>query len=144
VCPTGAIEATKVSDAAMAHRASDEALAVLEPPSTPSFKPGLSTRPRVYYRNLYRHNQCFIGGAVSAVIAGRSECVEGVSVTLHHGGTMLAQASTDTFGEFRFDRLAPNSGEYAIDIAHPTHGKTTVRAALATDSLNLGELRLTL
>jgi Fe-S-cluster-containing dehydrogenase component len=138
VCPTGAMEAAKVSDAAMAHRVKNEALDVLEPPSNPELK----TQPRVYYRNLYRHDQCFLGGAVSALIAGRPECIEGASVALHHAGTMVAQASTDAFGEFRFDRLVPNSGEYVIEIAHPTHGRTTVRATLTTDSLNLGELCL--
>ena len=29
-------------------------------------KPELGTKPRVYYRNLWRYSKCFIGGSVAA------------------------------------------------------------------------------
>lgn len=135
VCPTSAIEAAKLSDEDMAHRAKEQGLAVL--------KPELNARPRVYYRNLYRYTHCFIGGAVSAVIEGRPECVEGASVRLRHAGNVVAQLSTDAFGEFRFDELAPDSGEFAIELDHPIHGSATAHANLCGESLNLGEIRLT-
>lgn len=134
VCPTNAFEAVKVSDEAMAQRVRVESLEVL--------KPELNTRPRVYYRNLQRYTTCFVGGAVSAAIEGRTECVEAAKVSLRHAGSVVAQLSTDAFGEFRFDALAPNSGEYEIGIEHPVHGAATVNATLVDASLNLGEIRL--
>jgi hypothetical protein len=134
VCPTSVFEAVKISDAEMSRRASSEQLAVL--------KPELNTLPRVYYRNLYRYDRCFIAGAVSAVVDERIECVEGATVTLHHGGAVVAQAVTDSFGEFRFDNRGENSGDYELTITHPLHGTTTARATLGADSLNLGEIRL--
>ncbi len=57
-CPTGAMRAIKIDDDEMARIARDEGL---EP-----MKPELGTRPRVYYRNLWRYTKCFIGGTVSA------------------------------------------------------------------------------
>lgn len=134
VCPTNVFEAVKVSDQAMAQRATAESLEVL--------KPELNTRPRVYYRNLQRYTKCFVGGAVSAVIEGRIECIEAASVSLRHGGSVVAQTSTDAFGEFRFEELAPNSGEYQVEIEHAIHGTAAVYAKLAEESLNLGEIRL--
>lgn len=134
VCPTSAIESAKISDEAMTKRAKDEGLAVL--------LPDLKTRPRVYYRNLHRYTHCFIGGAVFVVIDGRTECLERATVSLRHGGAIVAGVSTDGFGEFRFDGLAPDSGEYEIEIAHPDHGIATIRAHVKDESLNLGEIEL--
>lgn len=134
VCPTSVYEAVKISDEAMAQRAKNEQLEVL--------RPELNTKPRVYYRNLYRYAKCFIGGAVSAAIDGRSECVENANVMLRQNGKVVAQTNSDAFGEFRFDTLAPHSGEYEVEIAHPAHGKAAARATLDEQSLNLGEIRL--
>ena len=134
VCPTNVFEAVKVSDQAMAQRARAENLEVLNLQ--------LDTRPRVYYRNLQRYTKCFVGGAVSAVIEGRTECVEGASVSLSRAGSIVAQASTDAFGEFRFEGLAPNSGEYEIKVEHAIHGSAVARATLCEESLNLGEISL--
>jgi hypothetical protein len=134
VCPTGALQSAKISDADMRRRAAAEQLEVL--------KPELGTRPRVHYRNLYRFTHCFIGGAATIVIDGRSECVEGATVTLRRAECVIAKARTDSFGEFRFDRLPPGGGEYDIDISHPSHGRASRRARLGEESLNLGEIEL--
>lgn len=134
VCPTSVFEAVKISDEAMAQRAKEEQLEVL--------RPELNTKPRVYYRNLYRYAKCFIGGAVSAVIDGHIECVENADVSLRQTGKVVAQTRSDAFGEFRFDKLAPNSGDYEIEIAHSTLGRAAARTALNAESVNLGELRL--
>lgn len=135
VCPTRAIEAVKVSDEEMGQRAARERLEVL--------KPELKTRPRVYYGNLHRYQKCFIGGAVCAVVEGRMECVDDARVSLRQGGNAIEQRSTDAFGEFRFDGLARNSGEYEIHVEHPAHGRATARAAVAEASVNLGDIELT-
>ena len=46
---------------------------------------GAGTRPRVYYRNLWRYSKCFIGGSLSAEANGVVDCVEGASVRLLQG-----------------------------------------------------------
>mgnify|MGYP003353035586 CR=1 FL=1 len=43
-------------------------------------KPELGTKPRVYYKNLWRYTQCFIAGSISAKAKGVIDCVEGASV----------------------------------------------------------------
>jgi Fe-S-cluster-containing dehydrogenase component len=134
VCPTSAIEAAKTADDVMARRAGTEQLAVL--------RPELQTRPRVYYRNLHRYTHCFIGGAVSAIVKGRSECVEGATILLRRAGDIVARMSTDAFGDFRFDGLAPHSGKYEIEITHAPYREAVIHATLGDESLNLGELRL--
>jgi Fe-S-cluster-containing dehydrogenase component len=134
VCPTGALQAAKITDEEMKGRASAERLEVL--------KPELGIRPRVYYRSLHRFTHCFIGGEVTAVISGRSECVEGATVTLRRAECVIEQASTDSFGEFRFDRLTPGGDEYEIDVSHPSHGRASRRARLGEGSLSLGEIEL--
>ena len=49
-------------------------------------KPELGTKPRVYYRNLWRYSKCFIGGTVSAEAGGTVDCVEGATVRLTKDG----------------------------------------------------------
>ncbi|HEY5757347.1 MAG TPA: 4Fe-4S dicluster domain-containing protein [Steroidobacter sp.] len=134
VCPTSAIEAVKTSDESMAQRVASERLTVL--------RPELQTRPRLYYRNLYRYTHCFIGGAVAAVMNGQSECLEAADVSLRRAGSIVARLSTDGFGEFRFDGLPANSGDYEIEITHSVYGQALLRATLDDESLNLGEIRL--
>lgn len=134
VCPTSAIEAVKITDASMAQRVAGERLTTL--------RPELQTRPRVYYRNLHRYTHCFIGGAVSVVMNGQSECLEAAEVSLRRAGSIVAQLSTDGFGEFRFDGLPANGGDYEIEITHPVYGQAQLRATLDDESLNLGEIRL--
>ena len=48
----------------------------------------LGTRPRVYYRNLWRYSKCFIGGTVSAKANGVVDCVEGANVRLLKDGAV--------------------------------------------------------
>ena len=105
-------------------------------------RPELKTRPRVYYRNLYRYTHCFIGGAVSTVIDGRSECLEGATVVLVDAQRTRASRLTDVFGEFRFDALPVHSGTYTLEITHPAYGTATRRVLLADESVNLGDIPL--
>jgi len=132
VCPTQAIEAVKIDDTSMQRRAADEDLRVLEPE--------LGTRPRVWYRNLWRFDQCFIGGSVSTV-DGVEDCLEGATVELLQGGKPLDRRATDAFGDFRFDRLAPRSGSYTIRISAGYRART-VEVQLLDESIYLGKLEL--
>lgn len=131
-CPTGAMRAIKVTDEQMAQLAEDEALQVLQPQA--------GTKPRVYYKNLWRYTTCFIGGSVSVEQDGVVDCVEGASVRLVKDGAGVAAAVTDNYGDFKFDRLPENSGTYTIEVTGAGRVKT-VTATLGA-SINLGEIRL--
>ena len=131
-CPTGAMRAVKVSDEAMAQMARDESVEVM--------KPEAGTKPRVYYKNLWRYTTCFIGGSVSAEQNGAVDCVEGATVRLVKDGRGVAAAITDNYGDFKFDRLPENSGTYTIEITGAGKSKT-VTATLGA-SINLGEIRI--
>ena len=103
-------------------------------------KPELGSRPRVYYRNLWRYSKCFIGGSVSEEKNGAVDCVEGASVQLIKDGASIAVTTTDNYGDFKFDRLDENSGRYVVQIFASGRSKT-VDANLGA-SVNLGEIRL--
>ena len=104
-------------------------------------KPEAGTKPRVYYRNLWRYSKSFIGGSVATDVGGVVDCVEGASVRLIKDGRTVAQATTDNYGDFKFDRLDENSGRYLIEVSLPGGAKKTVEANLGA-SVNLGEIRL--
>ena len=110
-CPTGAMRAIKVEDEEMARMARDEGLEVM--------KPELATKPRVYYRNLWRYSKCFIGGSLAVEADGVVDCVEGASVRLYKGGTVVAETVTDNYGDFKFDKLDENSGRYLLGDFRP-------------------------
>ena len=132
-CPTGAMRAVCVADNEMAKLAAEQGLEVI--------KPELGTKPRVYYKNLWRFSKCFIGGSVSAQTNdGTIDCVERAVVRLLKDGDVVAEAATDNYGDFKFDRLNENSGQYIVQISAGRAKKTlTVRLGM---SINLGEIRL--
>ncbi len=132
-CPTGAMKALKLEDAEMDHIAREQGLETM--------KPELGTRPRVYYRNLWRYAKCFIGGSVAAERDGVIDCIEGARVRLLKGGATVAETASDNYGDFKFDRLDENSGDYTVEIEAPGRAKKTVAAMLGA-SVNLGEIRL--
>ena len=131
-CPTAAMRSICVEDEEMALIAQEQKLEVM--------KPELGTKPRVYYKNLWRYTSCFIAGSVSAKAKGAVDCVEGASVRLLRNGAVLAQAKTDNYGDFKFDRLDENSGDYVVEIS-AGKAKKSVPAKLGA-SITLGEIRL--
>jgi Fe-S-cluster-containing dehydrogenase component len=133
-CPTGAMRAVKASDAEMAQRAKDGALEVMSPE--------LNTKPRVWYKNLHRYSKCFIGGSVLAVIDGVKECVADAKVELRNGEDMLGTQPSDTFGDFKFDAIEPNSGRYVISIVHPQHGRAQLTVDVGEESIYVGDIVL--
>jgi Fe-S-cluster-containing dehydrogenase component len=131
-CPTGAMRALKVEDTEMARLVREQALEVI--------KPELATQPRVYYKNLWRYTKCFIAGSVAIEAGGAVDCVEGARVRLIKGGAEVATATTDNYGDFKFDMLDENSGRYTIEVS-ANGKKQTVDAELGA-SISLGEIRL--
>ncbi len=132
-CPTLVFDAFKASDAKMAKRAADEGLETL--------LPDLGTKPRVYYKNLYRYDKCFIGGTVIADVNGVDDCVEGASITVTQNGATVGIASSDAFGEFKVDHIDPDSGTYDVSISHPVHGAASGMASIV-DSQYIGLIKL--
>ena len=132
-CPTGVFRSLKVEDAEMERIRAEEGLEVLEP--------ALGTRPRVYYRNLYLMTKCFVGGSVVADMGGVEECAAGAEVVLRLGEREAGRATTDTFGEFKIDRLEPGSGPYELEIRGAAGG-LSMRFDLGRESLYLGVLKL--
>lgn len=132
-CPTDVFRSVKVEDAEMQRIAQQEGLEVLQPE--------LGTKPRVYYKNMHFFTQCFIGGTVVATINGVEECAAGVAVVLKQNGRDIGSAVTDTFGEFKFDKLEPNSSGYEISVTAAA-GRCATTFDLGSESRYLGVLTL--
>ncbi len=133
-CPTAAMQSLKADEEEMQALVEREGLEVLHPE--------FNTRPRVYYRNLYRFNRCFIGGSVAVRRNGMPDCLAGAQVALKRGNEKITEQQSDGFGDFKFDRLEPGSGTYTIEIAHPEFGKKNLQAQLG-ESQYLGTTYLT-
>jgi Fe-S-cluster-containing dehydrogenase component len=132
VCACGALEAAHVTDEEMQTRATAERLEVL--------RPELGTRPRVWYRNLYRFTREHIAGSVVTVVHGLEEVCESAAVTLLKDGETVASAVTDFFGDFKFDALEPESGSYVVRAEWKGMAKETT--ARLGQSVNVGVILL--
>ncbi len=131
-CPTGAMRAKKLTDAAMTDLAAEMGLKRMGE--------DLNTKPRVWYRNLWRYTTAFIAGSISFEADGIVECAEGAIVKLLKDGDDIAQATTDTYGDFKFDKLEEGSGAYRVEVGFQGRNKT-VEANLGS-SIYLGEIRI--
>ena len=116
----------------MARIARDDGLEVM--------KPEAGTKPRVYYRNLWRYSKSFIGGSVATETGGIVDCVKGADVRLIKDGQTVASAVTDNYGDFKFDGLDENSGRYTVEVM--ADGKSKVLDASLGESVFLGEIRI--
>jgi Fe-S-cluster-containing dehydrogenase component len=132
-CPTGAMRIMNVEDSEMAQLIRQESLEVLHPE--------YGTHPRVYYRNLYRYLKCFIAGSVAFEKDGTVDCAEGAVVSLYKGSEKMGEAVTDNYGDFKFDNLEENSGDYSLEVVYQMYEKRTVSLEL-TDSRNVGVILL--
>ena len=108
VCATEAIKAVKVEPTEMTKMIQEHGLEELDPEH--------GTKPRVWYKNLYRYRDCFIAGSVAAEKDGIIDCVEGATVSLKHNGDQVGAAETDIYGDFKFDQLPENGGDYLVEI----------------------------
>jgi len=133
-CPTGALT--------MHFREPADMEALVAAQGLQALSPEKETRPRVYYRHLYRYSLCFIGGSVATRIDGREECVEGAEVSLVSGSQgRVALQTTDAFGDFRFDGLPADSGIYRLRILFD--GRETVTGPIELgQSVNVGVIRV--
>ncbi|MAF49923.1 MAG: carboxypeptidase regulatory-like domain-containing protein [Rhodospirillales bacterium] len=133
VCATAALRAVKADDAAFKKTIEAEGLQELHPEH--------GTKPRVWYKNLYRFSKCFIGGSVETEAGGNVDCVKGAHVALNKDGAKLAETFTDAYGDFKFDKLDPDSGDYTLEIAADGHAAKTVSVSLG-ESVYAGEIRV--
>ena len=132
-CPTGCLKMIRVDQEEMNRIIKEENLEVLHPE--------FNTKPSVYYKNLYRYDKCFIAGSVAYDNNGISECAQGARVSLYKDNVKLAEVQTDAFGDFKFDKLEENSGDYIIDIQFKTDTKVTLNINL-NQSLSLGVIKI--
>lgn len=133
-CPTGAIQALKISDAEMALKARVEELQTL--------RPELGTKPRIYYRNLHCYTKLFAGGTVLGEKGGIIDCLAGARIELLKDGRTAAALDTDTFGDFKFDRLEPESGVHEIRVTHAGHRPASVLFELHQESIVMADIVL--
>ena len=110
VCPTGAMEIVKAEDESMSRLAANQKLQILSPE--------LNTKPRVYYKNLHRFENCFIAGSVAIKLGGVMDCAHGATVVLKKEDQIVAQMQTNEYGDFKFDNLEPSSGIYELEIVY--------------------------
>jgi NAD-dependent dihydropyrimidine dehydrogenase PreA subunit len=131
-CPTGALEAVHAEDGEMQKRVKAEDLEV--------YMPELNSKPRVYYKNLYRYLKCFIAGSVA--LQDKNECAEGAKITLSDSsGKAIEKTVTNNYGDFKFDRLEENSGRYELEVSYPGYKKQKASVDLKT-SVNMGTIFL--
>jgi len=133
-CPTGALHVEFVTDAQFAGIVKKDGLEPLHPE--------YGTRPRVYYKNLYRYSKCFIAGSVAAEKAGVVDCVSGAKSRLMQSGKRVGETITDAYGDFRFDNLEPGTSDYIVEVESPGRDKKTIAVDVLSTSKNLGTIWL--
>jgi len=133
-CPTSVFRSLKIDDTEMQRIKEQEGLEVLNPE--------YESKPRVYYKNLHMMNACFVGGSVVVDIDGVEECAEGAEVVLKQNGTEVARATTDIFGEFKIDKLEPQSESYELQISSGSSSIPAMDVSVGADSLYLGVIKL--
>jgi len=132
-CPMNVFRTVKVDDEQMQRIREEEGLEVL--------KPELGTKPRIYYKNLHMMTKCLIGGTVIMRVDGVEECAAGAAVVLLRDGQEIGRSVTDTFGEFRFDGLEPNTSGYQLEL-EGQGGRFSTLFDLGAESRYLGVMRL--
>jgi Fe-S-cluster-containing dehydrogenase component len=108
VCATGALQAVKLTDQEMSELKDREGLEELQPES--------ATKPRVHYKNLRRFTHEFVGGTIIKTADGVTDCVADAQIKLESAGSVVGEAVTDAYGEFKIDGLKPDSGRYGVVI----------------------------
>ncbi len=131
-CPTGALRALNVEDDEMQRVAEAEGLERLDG--------GAQLGTRVHYRNLARYTSMFVAGTVVGSEAGFEACVARAQVELVRESATIASATTDAFGDFRFDGLAA-AGGYRIEVSAAGYRSESIDFELK-DSCWLGEVKL--
>ena len=100
------------------------------------------SRPRVLYKNLHKYTDCFIAGALAYEADGVEHAASGALVKLNRGGEILFSVETDFFGEFRIDRIPPNSGSYELSFYLDGFDPAELRVSVAGGSVCLDVIKL--
>ena len=132
-CPLKALKAIKMEDAEFEKLAKEKGLVTVAPEAA---------GPRVYYKNLHRFNKCMITGEVAYYEGDTDVCAEKVEVCLKKNGEVIDKKETSTFGEFMFDKIEPNSGEYEVEAEMLSKGKASVTVKIDADSADTGVIYL--
>jgi Fe-S-cluster-containing dehydrogenase component len=132
-CPTGALSMVRMEDTQMAHLVERENLERLNDER--------GTLPRVYYKNLYRYEKCFIAGSVACERDGVTDCAEGALIELIKDSRTIRETVTDNYGDFKFDGLDENSGEYVLKVRFWSCQEKLIKIDLGL-SLNAGVIKL--
>jgi len=119
VCPTEAIRLVLAEDAEMAAMIAAEGLE--------RYRDSLGTKPRVYYKNLYRWEKAFVACAV--VCGDTDECAEGAKATVELDGAVVGEATSNNFGDVLVDKLEPGK-EYAVTVAAAGYKPVTLAVQL--------------
>jgi len=130
-CPTGALEVICMDDSETSDLIAAENLECLYPDH--------GTSPRVFYKNLYRFEKHFIGGSVAFEKNAVVDCADGALITLTKDSKRIAETTTDNFGDFRFDCLDENSGEYSIETRFRDY-EAKVATVNLISSINIGTI----
>lgn len=109
-CPTGALSVFYGEKDDLRQRIVDEELSILPEAETEK------SRPRCYYKNMYRYSHSFIAGSISIKVGEIEDCLIGTKVLLKKNGVLVAEQESDDFGDFKFDGLPENSGDYLLEI----------------------------
>lgn len=132
-CPTGALTFLYASDEEIAKKAAAEGLEY--------FHPEYGTKPRIWYKNLYRFIKCHIAGSIE--LHDKKECADGAKVMLTNTATKQTwTAKADNYGDFKFDKLEANSGVYTVTAGYPGYQSLSKTVELK-DSVNVGAFYLT-
>jgi len=107
-----------------------------------ALKPELGSKPRVHYKNMHLVTRCFVAGSVVVQVDGVEDCAADAEVVLKQDGQTLARARTDMFGDFRFDRMEKNSGQYQLELSSESSGRAATSFELGEQSLYLGPIAL--
>lgn len=132
VCPTGALKFVNIDEEEMLKEVDAQKLQVL----SAEFK----TRPRVYYKNLHRFERCFIAGSVSVKVDEIIDCVQGAAVVLKKNEEVVTEATTDHYGDFKFDYIEPNSGSYQVHIFHDKFEPKEISVEVTENCISLREI----
>jgi Fe-S-cluster-containing dehydrogenase component len=141
-CGPGALSIVCEDDETFAVRADAEGLQTLHQ--------GGPVRTGVCYKNLLRYDSCFIAGSAAVKRGAVVDCAAGAAVTLRKrdagalasaAGATLGTTVTDAFGDFKFDGLEPESGDYEVEV-RLDGGEQARMAATLGRSVNLGVIML--
>lgn len=131
VCPTGALKIENLTD--------EEFNVVIENEKLEVLHKDYKTSPRVYYKNLYRFEKCFIAGSVSIEQDGIVDCAEEARVVLYKDDLKIAEEATDNYGDFKFDCLDEDSGEYTLEVFYKDKKSKVIKLTVKR-SVNVGDI----